>query len=174
MANEFVQAKPAVTNPVVKTIWDVSTDFLGELRTWQEANPPAVPISQIIGFDQYTAKGDQVTAEESTASNTFTDLTTVGPQINNIPNGSYVVIFGASLQAVGGNELIMGVSVNGASPDASHVCESATTTNLSLAHGFLVTLSNGSNSFVAKYRMSAGASAGAARNRWLIALRYSN
>jgi hypothetical protein len=145
------------------------------LKTWLEQNPPTIPISQIVGFNQFTAKGDQITTEETTASNTFVDLATVGPSLTGLADGSYVVLFGASLQAVGGNIFKMGVSINGATADDNHVAENTSTTNTSVAHGFLTTLSNGgNNSLVAKYRMSAGASAGHARQRWLIALRYAN
>ena len=161
--------------PLVKNIFGVSADFLGELKTWLEQNPPTIPISQIVGFEQFTAKGDQITTEESTASNTFTDLTTVGPSLTGLADGSYIVLFGASLQAVGGNIFQMGISINSDAVDGNHICETATTTNLSLAHGQLLTLSGGgNNSIVAKYRMNTGASAGHARYRWLIALRYSN
>lgn len=161
--------------PKITNIFGVSEDFLGQLKTWFEQNPPTIPITQIVGFNQFTAKGDQITSEESTASNTFTDLTTVGPSVTGLADGSYIVFFGASLQAVGGNIFQMGISINGAAVDANHICETTTTTNLSLSHGQLLTLSGGgNNSIVAKYRMNTGSSAGHARYRWLIALRYSN
>ena len=61
MANEgarggFVHAGAAneAVLPVVKNIFDVSAEFLGQLKTWLEQNPPSIPITQIIGFTQKT------------------------------------------------------------------------------------------------------------------------
>ena len=36
--------------PLVKNIFDFSAEALGQIRTWLEQNPPAIPVTQIIGF----------------------------------------------------------------------------------------------------------------------------
>jgi microcystin-dependent protein len=36
--------------PIVKNIFDLSSEALGQIRAWLEQNPPAIPITQVIGF----------------------------------------------------------------------------------------------------------------------------
>lgn len=57
MANEgatggFIHATPANNDklPVVRSIFDFSAEALGELKTWLEQNPPAIPVTQVIGY----------------------------------------------------------------------------------------------------------------------------
>lgn len=40
--------------PKVLNIFDVSAEFLGQLKTWLEENPPAIPLTQIVGYQQQT------------------------------------------------------------------------------------------------------------------------
>lgn len=164
---------PALTN-ILK---DCSAEFLGQLRTWLEQNPPAIPVTQILGFSQFTAQADRVsnTASESTVSTTYTDLATVGPRLTGLPDGKYLVVFGAGAQtSVAGIGAVMSISVNGATPvDA----DGATVQSASIAGGtsaVLKTLSSGGNNTLSvQYRID-GAATGGWLLRWLIALRYAN
>lgn len=36
--------------PSIRSIFDVSAEFLGEFRTWLEQNPASVPLTSVIGY----------------------------------------------------------------------------------------------------------------------------
>ena len=137
-------------------------------------NQPPLHIGQVFGFQQYTPNAAEVATEEGTTSATYTDLTTPGPSLTQLPDGLYVVDYGASLQAPAGQTVYMSLSANGAAAADTSAVESSTTTNLSLSRKLLVELTAGSNTLTAKYRISGGGSAGNARYRWLIATKYAN
>lgn len=163
--------------PLVKDIFGVSADFLGQLRTWFEQNPPAIPVSQIIGFNQFTAQNASVLTQETTTSTTFADLATVGPTLSSLPDGQYLFFLGCvAFNSGAGNQLTMSIDVNSAgasSSDQTAADGPAATYKVNLVRVVAKTLDNGGNNTVTcKYRVSAGT--GTFLNRWLIAIRFSN
>ena len=87
--------------------------FPDEFKRWLgdffATNIPLIPYSHIFGSKQNTARsGVSVTASETTASTAYTDLTTVGPEITNIADGTYLVMYGVQCRARAS------ISVNGA------------------------------------------------------------
>jgi hypothetical protein len=169
--------------PVVTSILkDFSAEALGELRTWLEQNPPAVTISSIIGFDQFTANvATDVATNETTTSTAFGDLATVGPSLSGIPNGKYLLLFGFTGKwTVAQTGQVMSVSVNSAGAadgDACFVTPAATGgagTEASTMRVVAKTLSSGSNSVVTKYRATQAGNTANFQYRWLVALRYAN
>lgn len=63
MAQHGVKAEPANNTavPVVSTIFDASAQFLGEMKTWLEENPPSLPITSVVGYKKPSNNYAQVT-----------------------------------------------------------------------------------------------------------------
>ena len=71
--------------------------FWSYLQSWLEANPPLLPISQIVGFSQFTTVvANARRLAETTTSQRLTNLATVGPQLTGLSDGIYDVIVGLS------------------------------------------------------------------------------
>jgi hypothetical protein len=64
--------------PIIKNIFGVSSDFLGELKTWLEQNPPTLPATQILGIPTSGKEYgyQEVTTDTTTTSTTYVDLVT--------------------------------------------------------------------------------------------------
>lgn len=132
-----------------------------------------VPIGNIVGFSQFTAQiAATIPTDESTLSTSYTDLGTVGPTLTGLPDGSYLVAFGALVTGVSGTAY-MGVKVNAAeATDAA-----AMKTNVANVPGtriVAVTLdAGGNNTLTARYRTTVAGS-GSWSDRWMLALKYAN
>lgn len=163
--------------PKILTLFDFSAEALGQLRTWLEQNPPAIPVTQIIGFSQFTVQvATTITASQSTTSATLTDLATPGPTLDGLSAGSYLVLWGcdaesSSTSSNAGMAITIGPSfsstiaagaiANGASP-------------YSVMRFAAVTLSGSQSSLHAKYQSSDGVATASFANRGLIAIKYAN
>ena len=172
-------AENAFSTPIVKDIFSVSADFLGQFRTWLEQNPPAIPVSQIVGFNQFTAQAAtmiQPATNESTASTTNVDLTTVGPTLTGLSDGQYLILFGClfkSSSTTFGANMTVQVNSTAATVDNDDL-STLTTTFLPGMYVITKTLANGgNNTLTAKYRAGGGATA-TFRRRWMVALRFAN
>lgn len=161
--------------PVVNSIFDFSADALGQLRTWLEQNPPAIPVTQILGFSQFTAaSAPYIGTTETTTSLSFSDLATVGPTISGLSDGQYIIMFGAAASAASGDEADMGIQINGANVDPTQTVVTLSTSFTPAAMAVVTRLSGGgNNTIVAKYLSLKGGTASFGR-RWMIALRFSN
>lgn len=162
----------------INSIYDLSPQALGELRSYLEQSGIAIPISQIVGFSQYQAEvATTINTVETTSSTSYTNLATTGPQITNLPAGKYLILFGAEALSnwVGTYQAAyMSVSKAGAAATDSDAVESTLQTRVSVSRAVLASFTAPSNSVVAKYKTSdAGASAEFSK-RWMIALRYAN
>lgn len=164
--------KKTLSRPEV--IQQVAPNFFAYMVDYLSVNQPLVPISQISGFSQFTAKFDLVATAQSTSSTSFVDLGTVGPQLTGLPRGSYVILFGAQYAKASG--ATMSVSLNGASADVEDGATTAVNTGagMSIMRAVAKTLTDPeSNSVVVKYKSDDGGSS-SWQNRWLIVLRYAN
>jgi hypothetical protein len=146
--------------------------FPDAFKTWLTdfvaTNIPQIPYSHFLGAQANLARSaDAVSASQSTTSSTYTDLTTAGPSLALLGDGTYLVFFGSSLDGQGA---YCAVSVNGATPsddDALHEAE----IGVSGGRAVFVTLKNSGNSTLTmKYRKEGGANATFA-NRWMSVLR---
>ncbi|HEX7071475.1 MAG TPA: hypothetical protein VF190_11745 [Rhodothermales bacterium] len=165
--------------PVVKNIFGVSADFLGELKTWLEQNPPAIPITSVLGFSQFVGNFGVVSTAQTTASTSYTNLSTVGPTISGLSDGKYLVLWASRMQAtVSTGTAEMAISVNGAAaPGGTNALSAqATVSTSTVATPVMfdqVTLNaGGNNSITAKYKTGAGTIQFS--QRVMFALRYSN
>ena len=133
-----------------------------------------IPGSQIVGLAQFLPRVADIIAPssgESTTSTSFVDLTTVGPSLNDLSDGTYMLLFGAQCQATAPSVAVMSVSLNGAAAtDADSLVTDAT--NTSTTRLVIADLrNNNNNAIVAKYRSSGGATCSFLR-RWLVAIKY--
>lgn len=142
-----------------------------------------IPRSQIQGWSQFSANAAQVTTGESTASTSYTNLATVGPELTGLSSGTYLILFGALVHATANAWTgACSVSINGAAAvDADGfaagwvVSEGAAVENLSIPsmRAVVKTLDESNNTVTMKYRLVAD-SAPTFENRWLVALKVSN
>lgn len=154
--------------PPVMSIFDFSAEALRELWTWFLQNPVPTPVTQIIGFQQFTVSvnvdNTQVSENGTSASST--------PALANLPDGQYVIVWGCQCySSVAGTAAEMGVSLNGSAIDPGLVAANAGTTAVSVVSFTAQTLqNNGSNSISSIYQGGTGTFS----NRALLALKYAN
>jgi len=118
-----------------------------------------------------------IATDESTTSTSYVDLATVGPKLDQLSNGRWLVFWGASMTANGGATIgYMAIDAGGGPVDTA-ASRARGVQDGDMAPGTmsqLVTLNgNDSNSITAKYRKESGGTP-AWRSRWLIAVRLGN
>jgi hypothetical protein len=86
--------------------------FKNWLLDYFAVNPPQIPFSQIFGSRLNVARsGDFIaTAEAGTSTTAYHDLATVGPLLENVADGKYLVTYGAHSRDS------TSLSVNGSTP----------------------------------------------------------
>lgn len=89
--------------------------FPKEFKNWMmdfvAVNIPLIPFSHLFGSHVNIARsGNFVPTSESTASPTYTDLATVGPQLQHLADGTYLIAWGVT------SRQRASISVNGATP----------------------------------------------------------
>lgn len=161
----------------IRSIYELSPQALGELRSYMETSGFQLPISQVVGFTQFTAQYENVSNSEAITSSTYSDIATVGPEITNLPSGSYLLIYGAYLEGQPSSNTVAycSPSVNGSTPSDSQAAIQQALYQVSVSAASLATLSNDTNSVKLQYRRStSGPYNPTATYRWLVALRYAN
>jgi hypothetical protein len=170
----FHEAVGVDEHPKITSIQrDFSGEALEQLRFWLEQNPPSIPITQIQGFVGFQFQAAPTLAvQEATQSASYGDLSTVGPALTNMPDGQYVIFFGAHVLA-GTAAGVMSLSINGAGADDNDSIAHEGTVG-SPARALVKTLKGGGNSLVAKYKSGTGGQTVGFEFRWLIAGKYAN
>lgn len=150
-------------------------DFFAALMSLIEVSGIQIPISQVPGYQQTTAKAARVStgSRETTSSTTPTALSTAGPTVTELPAGQYAVVFGCDFFSTAGAGALMGVKVNSTEPTATDAILTGTTVVVPGAAGLLVTLTADNNTLEGRYWVAA-ADTGSFNRRFLIALRYAN
>lgn len=176
---DFPDLTPAGTLPKITSIFDFSDKALNELRLWLEMHPPAIGIGQVLGFNQFTAQAaPYIPTAQSRTSSTPGDLGTVGPEITNLPDGQYLVVFGCALEVASegaGKSAVMTFAINGTADSANDHILNANINFVSAAAIRAKTVENGGNNTItAKYFSQDNATAATFADRWLIALKYAN
>lgn len=176
--DDFGVFRPPGKDPVVHNIFDFTAEALGQLRLYFEQNPPALPITSILGFQQFTAQAaDPVSTEETTTSTTYDDLATDGPELTDLPDGKYIVLYGAAakVDTAGGEVASMSIDVNGTGASDDNRCRTSSSFLTSIFTFAVVTLdAGGSNTITAKYKSSVGTTTASFADRKLVAIRYAN
>ena len=170
------EAPNSTAIPIIQNIFGVSSDFLGQLRTWLEQNPPSIPVTQILGFTQFAVQlATSVETTETTVSDTYADLATVGPTLTGLSDGKYLVLFGCSAKgSIAGSGGLMGIATDTAVASDNEQAGNTYTDFVSVVRATTKTLSNGNNTITAKYRRNNATGTASFAHRWLIALRYAN
>lgn len=136
-----------------------------------------IPVSQLSGFTSFAAQSNVVGtgATETTTSTSYTNLATVGPTLTGLPDGLYVVLFGAGMKISSGTGAAMSVQVNAATAVDADGCVTESTLLVPSSRGFLATLNNaGNNTLTAKYKTYIVTETASFIRRWMIALKYQN
>lgn len=152
----------------------IPADFMSYLLDWIQTQRLQIPIGQVFGFTQFVPSVATVTTFETTASTSYADLATVGPTLNGLSDGQYVVmVLAAANGSAAGVDAWMSYSANGDSAVDSRGSRAATASISGLAMLSKVSLKNGNaNTLQAKYRCSSGT--GGFTNRCLFALKFAN
>ena len=143
----------------------------------------SINTNQIAGFARTQAQLSAIVgggAFENTSSTTYTDLPTVGPELDGLPSGFYLVLVSAGILSTldfSGNtgRACMGPSINGSTPvdtaaaytESDHIVKAVGISSAKLTQG--------SNIIKAEYKIITGSTAqGQFTDRQIIALRYAN
>jgi hypothetical protein len=146
-------------------------EFKSWVSDWFATNIPKIPISQIYGFKVQSVKSaPDILAAQATTSTSYVDLTTIGPTLSQIPNGFYLVLFGANVWVATDNQKHMSLSVDGA---AASDADAMISQGHASGRSVLVDLTNGDHqhTLTAKYRAATGT--GTFADRWLQALKVT-
>lgn len=148
--------------------------FLAFMVDYLAVNQADIPISNIRGFQTFTAQQKSVSTQESTASITPTDLATVGPTVS-IGKGIYLVMWGAAIRNTfgGGTAGEMSINLNGAASGYG-IATNGSVGFSSVMMTALPTLGGSANTLQAKYRSTDGAASADFYNRWLVTVRTGN
>lgn len=135
-----------------------------------------IPQSQISGSRRIpVSPATTINTPESTTSTTYTNLATVGPTIEGLSNGTYFLLFSASMAISGAVDFcFMAVMANAtAIPNDNDAV--ATSSTAAFTHtGFAVVVldANNNNTLTVKYRTNSGTSLFSSRR--MIALKIGN
>lgn len=149
-------------------------DFLSFVTDFVSVNQPVIPISQINGFDRFTANFAAVATSQTTTSASYVSLATTGPELTDIPDGIYVVTHGALMaSSADGSRVFQSISVNGGSASDGDAAQNGNLFNLSACTSVQKSLSGGTNTITCKYRTNSSVT-GTFANRFVLAQRVSN
>lgn len=155
---------------------DYPRDFTGWIGPWVGLAGIDVPISQIVGFAQFTAQvAPTIATSQSTTSATYTNLGTVGPQLTGLPDGNYLLLYRASVvNNTAGVGCLYSPKINGTEATDADAAN-ASGVELTTAVGFTVKelKTGGNNTILMRYRTD-GVATATYGGRWLVAFRYAN
>jgi hypothetical protein len=175
---DFPELKAPGQRPVVNSIFDFSDQALSGLRLYLEQNPPAIPITSILGFSGFTVKAAAVSASFTATLGTWeADGTHPGPTLSGLADGSYVLLWGAeSNTSVAGAIAAMSAKVNSTASDFGMSASTKAVDQITIMSATTATLSNaGSNTVTCEYWGSVASGAtGTFGRRFLIAIKYAN
>lgn len=155
---------------------DIPAEWKAWLVSYLEANPPQIPIGQILGFAAFTANYvQQPLSSAITVANAWQALGNPGPTLDQLDKGRYVLLYGANYDAFGGATGYMGYCINGAAIPNGYLFNSPVQIErflLMKADVIDLPLDSSPNTVTFKYQATqTGASFS---NRWALALKYAN
>lgn len=151
-------------------------DFLQWLKLRLVIDGFELPISQVLGFSQFTAQAaTRIATNDSTSSVTYVGGGTPGPTLTGLSPGRYVVQFGAFARTTNNAHAArMSVEITGQGTSDSNSAAWTTTDGVAGGASFVATLTEPNSSLTGKYRIDNAASTAFFAERWLIALRFAN
>lgn len=141
------------------------------------ADAPVFPATQVFGFLQFTAiVAPPIATAETRATSTFGDLATVGPTLTGLPDGNYLLAFGAGAAGSPGvSNALMSAQVNATPVAAGEYTYTSSASATSVMRILAKPLNNGgANTVTAKYASSNNAFSCTWADRWMLVLKYSN
>ncbi len=73
------------------------TEFKDWVSDWFATNVPKIHVSQIFGFKlQSVKRAEEIVGQQNLTSTTYTAFSTDGPTFDHVPNGFYILLFGAT------------------------------------------------------------------------------
>jgi hypothetical protein len=169
---------PAETE-TLKKVFSSPLDIPAEWKAWivsyLEANPPQIPIAQIIGFAAFTASyAKQPTGASITVANAWQTLSVAGPTLS-LPKGKYVLLYGCNYDAAGGATGYMGYCVNGSATPVGYLTEAPVQIErFLLMTADVVDLPNESAPNTISFMYQSSQVGPTYSNRWVLALKYAN
>ena len=158
----------------------IPTTFLAYLQDYfSSADPLTLTTNSLLDFSRFTVQSsDFIAVQESRSATAYGDMTNVGPTIASLPSGRYLFITNCLSSVSGGSagdSAYMSLSVNGVAADDLNAAQNQSSSGVAVEGFSLQTLSLGSNTVVAKYRVdtSTGGVAKFSRRK-MLALRYAN
>lgn len=155
---------------------DTPAEWKAWLVSYLEANPPQIPIGQVLGFSAFTASyAAQPLSSAITVANAWQTLGNDGPTLSDMSKGKYVLLYGANYDALGGATGYMGYCINGASVPNGFLVEAPVQIErflLMRADIIELPLDSDPNTITFKYQASQVGPSWA--NRWAMALKYAN
>lgn len=171
-------------------------DLPPQFRSWMldyiAVNGLEIPISQVRGYENAVQKIVDKTIQQfqstiythtvsgalqGTTSSSYTDLATPGPTLSSLPDGSYLLWYGAYIDQDADVQSAMSLSINSASAVDLDAVKggvdglSGDQVRMSISRAVAKTLSGGSNTITCKYKRITGSATPQWDNRWIIALR---
>lgn len=155
--------------------------FKSWLLDFIAVNGLAIPISQISGFSQFTARSSEVFATESVTGASYGNIASVGPTLSGLSDGQWIFWYGLYSDSDADVQVAASLSFNGVTAtDADGIRGGVDglvgdQTRISIMRGVFKILTNGgSNEVQMKYKKIAGASNPTVGTRWLIGLKTGN
>lgn len=175
---DWANAAQPGTTPKINSIFDFSAEALGQLKLWLEQQGLNIPVSNILGFSQFTAKYANEDSEGHTTSTTYADPNVsgaAGPSLTGVSPGKYLLMFGGSgTTSSSGSVAMMSVQLNGAgATDTESVEINTVGTHASVSRAIIKTVT-AANSTIKLVMRSTGGNDIDFRYRWVLALRYAN
>lgn len=167
------ESERAILEKILAKPLEFPEEFKGWLGDYIATNIPKLPISQVFGFKlEYANVATPVATQQRTASTTYVDLGTVGPELTQLANGYYLVLFGAFCDtAASSTTSFCAPSWNGGTPVDADAASGPGTGPQSRA--LIKELRNKDvNSIKIQYRRST-ATDGDWELRWLVALKVT-
>ena len=178
---------PGLTPTEVETLKKVFSSPLDIPQEWKawivsylEANPPSIPLSQILGYKVNAFASPRVWTSgtwPTTNNAAYGDASDgLGPEIKDMPDGTYVILFGCMASgSSGSNANYVSLSVNGATAvDADAVQSWQGPQPEVIFTAIFKTLTNDNkNTLKMKYKRLETGSNMTVNGRWIIAIRIA-
>lgn len=163
--------------PKITSVFDFSAEALEQLAFWLEQRGLHIPVTNLLGYSQNIPQvAPAVLTSQTTASDTFTDLATVGPTLTGLSDGKYFLMYSAiAANNTAGDGAAISIQINATAASTDDEALAQTGTLLTTLVGWTQkTLSNGGNNTVTvKYARVTGGTA-SFQTRRLVAIRLAN
>lgn len=139
-----------------------------------------IPRSQVQGLTQFSGRFARVDTGQTRSSGSYGDLATVGPELTELADGTYVFFFGCRIDAISVGDFSADVSIQvnstaAVDADAIHMGINALTgSQISSSRAVSKTIANNNNSTVTVKYKSNGVDTLTFADRWLIGLKVGN